>query len=140
MLILGDLNCSTTRIACLKEQIEKGWLIDVGNQGHKDGKPTDDYTCKAHGATIPTRRAYVFANPEAFELIEDFEVDHEANFDVHFPIKMTMKCEDDYKNVITTKNIKSLVEIKQKMLKDLFLTENRNERNNKNAEKKKGTC
>ena len=74
-------------------------LIDVGNQAGKFGNKKDDFTCPAHGAKAPTRRDYVLANPEAFGLITNFSVDHDAGFDVHSVLKFSIKCDEDYKEV-----------------------------------------
>ena len=82
----------------------------------------------AHGASTPTRRDYVLANPEAFGLITNFSVDHEAGFDVHSVLKFSIKCDEDYKEVQAKKIVKSLVEAKQQMLKERFLKGNREKR------------
>ena len=40
--------------------------------------------------TRTIRRDVVFANPEAFELIKNFWVDHDAGFDEHDVLKIRM--------------------------------------------------
>ena len=51
-------------------------------------------------------------------------------------LKLTRRCENDFKEVTTIKNTKSLVEAKQQMVKDEFLKVNRMERNQTNKERK----
>ena len=99
--IVGDLNASTARIDKLAVKLKDRRLIDVGAQAEKYGNTKEDYTCTAHGAKQPTRRDYVFANPEAFELIGNLWVDHDAGFDMHDVFKIKIFCEDDFKQVTT---------------------------------------
>ena len=129
MMIVGNLNSSTCKIASLDIESKESRLIDMGAQAEHFGNQNEDFTCRAHGAKNLTRRDYVFANPEAFELIEDFKVDHGAGFDVHDALKLSMYCKGDYKKVATKKDTKSLVEIKQRMFRKEFLKTNRDERN-----------
>ena len=140
VLILGDFKCTLSNILEISKDIENLELIDVGSQAEKFGNKKDDYTCLAHGAKTPTRRDYVLANPEAFGLITNFSVDHQAGFDVHSVLKFSMKCDEDYKEVQATKTVKSLVEAKLHMLNERFLKlnrENREQQKNNKEQKMK---
>ena len=99
VLILGDFNCTITRIAEISDDLDAKDLIDVGSQADKFGNKKDDATCLAHGAKRPTRRDYVLANPDAFNMITNFTVDHERGFDVHSVLKFSVKCDNDFKQV-----------------------------------------
>ena len=99
VLILGDFNCTLGNVIGIANDIKNVDLIDVGSQVEKFGNKKDDYTCLAHGAKAPTRRDYVLANPEAFGLITNFSVNHEAGFDVHSILSFSIKCEEDHKEV-----------------------------------------
>ena len=122
---MGDFNCTLSNIFEISKDIENLELIDVGSQAGKFGNKKDDYTCLAHGAKTPTRRDYVLADPEAFGLITNFSVDHEAGFDVHSVLKFSIRCNEDYKEVQAKKTVRSLVEAKQQMLKERVLKGNR---------------
>ena len=139
VLIVGDVNASTRKISKLAYELEQTNFIDVGAQAEKYGNPNEDYTCLAHGAKNANRRDYVFANPEAFELIEDFKVDHDAGFDVHDAIKLKIKCKSEFKEVMTKKNVRTLVGIREQMLEKAYLLINRNKRKEEGeaSEKKK---
>ena len=125
VLILGDFNCTITRIAEIHDDLDAKDLIDVGSQADKFGNKKDDTTCLAHGAKRPTRKDYVLANPDAFNMITNFTVDHERGFDVQSVLKFSMKCNNDFEQVQGKKTVKSFVEAKIQLLKNKFLQCNR---------------
>ena len=87
-LIVGDLNADPVHIESLDEHIKDGTWLDVGDHADKWGSLKGDYTCIAKNCKTPTRRDYVFANREAYQLIEGFVVDHEAGLDVHAVLRI----------------------------------------------------
>ena len=67
----------------------------------------------------------MFANPEAYDLVTGFEVDHTAGFPVHDVLRMKLKSRGTSKRVTVRKKTKSLHEIPMKALADRFLEQNR---------------
>ena len=61
---------------------ERHW-IDVGAVACVWGGVNKEYTCVAPTSKEATRRDYVFSNPQALPLIQDFQVNHNVNMLVH---------------------------------------------------------
>ena len=113
VLIVGDLNGDPPNFKALHEALQEGDLIDVGAQAGQWGRPPHEYTCKAPGAKKPSRRDFVFANSDAFNLIVDFNVDHQANLAVHDMLQMKLAIPNITKKVRTV--------IKPKPLNDILV-------------------
>ncbi len=75
-LIAIDLNADTADIPTLSDALDSHTWIDVGAHASAWGRPSSDYTCIAPNTLAPTSRDYIFANPQAFDLVRDFYVDH----------------------------------------------------------------
>ena len=86
MLVLGDINGDPATFHDLQQALNKHTLLDVGAQAQQWGEVPCDYTCRAQGTHRPTRRDYIFANPQAYSLVTHFRVDHKAGLKVHDPI------------------------------------------------------
>jgi hypothetical protein len=123
--ILGDLNGDINNFETLKQEVEEKRLVDVGGQAENWGAEPNEYTCKAPNANKPSRRDYIFANPEAFDLVDGFEVDHNAGFAVHDVLRMKLKSKGTHKTIVTSSKPKSLSEIPMKALAERFLEINR---------------
>ena len=86
VLVMGDINGDPDTFPDLQQAICTHSLLDVGAQAHRWGQVASDYTCRAQGTKQPTRRDYIFANTQAYNLITHFEVDHQAGLLVHDPL------------------------------------------------------
>ena len=113
VMIVGDINGNLSDFKALQEAVQRGSLLDVGAHAQRWGRTPNDYTCKAPGAKQPSRRDYILANAEAYELIEDFEVDHNSHLLVHDILTMKLNVPSP------TKKTRTL--IKPRPLNDLLV-------------------
>ena len=90
-MIVGDFNATVDRLPSLKEASLQGDFLDVGSIASSFKGVDNDTTCRATHLATPTRRDFVFANDEAKDLIDKFEVDHDAQIPVHDILTVTFK-------------------------------------------------
>ena len=67
-IIAIDLNADTADIPTLSDALDSHTWIDVGAHAAAWGRPSSDFTCIAPNTLAPTRRDYIFANRQAFEI------------------------------------------------------------------------
>ena len=72
--IYVDLNADPEDVAAIKHLLQQLHWVDVGSVASTWGSPDCQATCLTRWANQPTRRDFVFANPEAFSLITGFKV------------------------------------------------------------------
>ena len=96
--IMGDMNATiadimSLNLAILTPEGESHAWHDVGALAELWGQTPSEPTCRAYNAKHATRRDYVIANTEGFELIESFEVNWKDVFAVHATIQLTINLE-----------------------------------------------
>jgi hypothetical protein len=94
ILIMGDINAPINRIPSLQAALQQGLWRDLGASASHNGGGEAQGTCRATtpGAML-TRRDYVFVNDRAFNMIESFDVDHDALLPVHSVLRVMFKGE-----------------------------------------------
>ena len=89
--IVGDLNGNPSDFKAIQGLLQYSGWTDIGARADIWGKPISEYTCVAPNTTAPTRRDYVFANPDLMPLIADFRVQHQHEFPVHSFLQLTFQ-------------------------------------------------
>ena len=89
--LVTDLNADTDDIADLLILInEHGWQ-DLGAQAHRWGQPDREPTCLTANSKVPTRRDYIFVNPDLNPLVVNFGVQHSDDFPVHSMLRIRIQ-------------------------------------------------
>ena len=88
--IVGDLNGDPSDFKHLVDMLNNDGWLDVGANAHLWGQPQSVPTCTAPNTTTATRRDYVFANPDAVQMIAGFNVQEQVDFPVHKFLRVTL--------------------------------------------------
>ena len=75
--ILGDINCDPEHLKTLRNMLGKECWTDVGAVADRWNQLAQEHTCTVAGATIATRRDYIFTNSYLTPRIRNFRVVHD---------------------------------------------------------------
>jgi hypothetical protein len=85
--VCGDLNAEPGDIPILSNLLAREGWVDLGAKAQIWGQPPGEYTCITSNTKIPTRRDYVFVNPDLFPMITNFCVDHDEIYPTHATLR-----------------------------------------------------
>ena len=99
VILLGDIKCDTNDCQIIRDWLEVDSWVDLGHNAHIWGQERDEATCLAPGASVATRRDFVFTNPEAFPLVTNFRVLHQSIYPVHSILQFTLRSQNITKRI-----------------------------------------
>jgi hypothetical protein len=85
--ICGDLNAECQDIPLLQTLLDNEGWVDLGAKAQIWGQPPGEHTCITSNAKLPTRRDYVFVDPDLFPMITNFTIDHDMIYPTHSTIR-----------------------------------------------------
>ena len=131
--ISGDLNASLCRLPSIDNDIKSGVLFDLGACASRFGGTDNENTCSANLFAKASRRDYAIVDRAAFDLVDNFVVNHNLGFpvrsalcstftqsaerDPYVAIKLPRTINDIFYNIERAKNnrVNKLEECKQFM-------------------------